>query len=367
MKKILVLASFPAPYRIGVFKGLLQEYDLDVFFATDKDQNRNNSYFVTKEDFNYRVITNDTDRKKYKEALKNIKNYDAVLAYDWYLPFAMKAEILSRLFNIPYIINCDGAFIKKELKFSEIVKSKVKSFFIKNASLCLASGKYAETYFLHYGAKEDKVKIHNFTSLYKDDLLYKEIPGDIKIDIKKRLGLSDKKIVLSIGQFIPRKGFDILLDSWKEFDDNNQLILIGGGNQEEYYQEKIKKLNLKNVQIIDYKDKKEIKEFYIASDIFVLPTREDIWGLVVNEALAHRLPVVTTNKCIAGLELITDNLLGSICDPSIEGIKEGLRKTIEMISQDQIDIRKHCLKKIENYTIENVVKQHIFNINSLFE
>lgn len=37
--KIMILASFPAPYRINVFKGLAERYDVDVFFQTDKDQN----------------------------------------------------------------------------------------------------------------------------------------------------------------------------------------------------------------------------------------------------------------------------------------------------------------------------------------
>lgn len=48
MKKVLVLSSFPAPYRVAVFKGLSNYYNLDVFFGDDKDQNRNKEYFEKK-------------------------------------------------------------------------------------------------------------------------------------------------------------------------------------------------------------------------------------------------------------------------------------------------------------------------------
>lgn len=53
-----------------------------------------------------------------------------------------------------------------------------------------------------------------------------------------------------------------------------------------------------------FKDKEEIRYFYLASDLFVLSIREDICGFVINEALAYGLPVITTNKCMVGLEIL---------------------------------------------------------------
>ena len=44
--------------------------------------------------------------------------------------------------------------------------------------------------------------------------------------------------------------------------------------------------------------------YYQAADMLVFPTREDIWGLVINEAMANGLPTVSTDKCVAALEMI---------------------------------------------------------------
>jgi glycosyltransferase involved in cell wall biosynthesis len=50
--------------------------------------------------------------------------------------------------------------------------------------------------------------------------------------------------------------------------------------------------------------KDELMLWYRAADVFVLPTRYDTWGLVINEAMAQGLPVITTSGALAGLELI---------------------------------------------------------------
>ena len=49
--------------------------------------------------------------------------------------------------------------------------------------------------------------------------------------------------------------------------------------------------------------------------MFVLPTREDIWGLVVNEAMAAGTPVITTTNCGAGMEILKNGDGGRIVPP----------------------------------------------------
>ena len=58
--------------------------------------------------------------------------------------------------------------------------------------------------------------------------------------------------------------------------------------------------DLTNVHFVGFKTKEQLEDYYRAADLFVLPTREDIWGLVVAEAMAYGLGVITTNRCNAG-------------------------------------------------------------------
>ena len=56
-------------------------------------------------------------------------------------------------------------------------------------------------------------------------------------------------------------------------------------------------------------------DYYRVADLFVLPTREDIWGLVVSEATAVGTPVNTTTNCGAGMEILKNGDGGRIVPP----------------------------------------------------
>ena len=102
----------------------------------------------------------------------------------------------------------------------------------------------------------------------------------------------------------------------------------------------------------------ETTKYYQAADIFVLPTRYDVWGLVINEALANGLPVITTQNCIAGKELIKDDKNGYLVSADDE--KELYLKINTLLLDEEL--RKHmcinALNSIKEYTIENMFKVH---------
>ena len=120
---------------------------------------------------------------------------------------------------------------------------------------------------------------------------------------------------------------------------------------------------MKNVQLVGFKQKEEIFEYYKAADLFVLPTREDIWGLVVNEAMAMGLPVVSTDMCVAATELIEDGVNGYIVP--VNDSKELTEAMKKMLRADSKAIGRINLQKISNYTYENVVYSHVAAINKV--
>lgn len=352
MKKILVLSSFPANYRVKVFAGIMENYEGTVLFGTGKNENRNADWFVKRSEFPFYIVDTLEGKKKAQECFKNLKDYDLILAYDWYQPWCIKFEIKALMLNIPYIVNCDGALPV----YKKGPKELVKKFIISHAKKCLSGGEYAKKYFLHYGANESNVVIHNFTSLTKEKIVSKPLTATEKSDKRKYLGLPDKTTVLAIGQFIERKGFDILLEAWgKIATDSVQLLIIGGGDKRPEYEALIKKDEIKNVIIKDFVPFEKIFEFYQASDVFALATREDIWGLIVNEAMASGVPVLISDKCIAGIELIENGLNGYVIE---ENSVDNWAKKLHMILADgenRYQMALNNLQKIQDWTLDNTV------------
>ena len=360
-KKVLILSSFPAPYRVGVFYQMKDYYDMDLFFGADYNENRNERWYSQSGNiFSFSVLGNDEADKKLVVALKNIRKYDFVICYDVYQKPAYIAIILCKLFRIPYFVNCDGAILKKN-----IFRDTVKRFLYKNASGCFSSGNSARDYYLFYGVPKNKIYRHQFSSLNRADIITTPITTNHKKLIKQEIGIPNKKTVITVGQFIPRKGFDVLIQAWEKVKGDSQLLIIGGGNEKENYEKYIYEKKISNILIFDYLEKLELFKYFKASEIFVLPTREDIWGLVVNEAMANGLPVITTNKCVAGIELIENGKNGYIVN--VNDVDSLAEKIQLLLDSDELrdSMQQLNIKLIQDWTIENIALCHINTINNV--
>lgn len=355
MKKVFIQSVYPAPYRVDVFEEISKEFDTFVVFENSCGDSRNKDFFKYNNNLNGIILDNQNSKDIYKKEIKKLQSYDIVLFYDYSSFISIKLIVKCILKKIPYLINCDGTV---EIKKS--VKGIIKRFLIKNSAGLLANGKSAEKYFLAYGADKNKIFKHNFSSLHKSDII-KQIPSEKeKKKLKSDLGLDYDRVFFSVGSFIYRKGYDLLLNALlKVNNDRIGFVIIGGGEEKENYLKFIEDNNLKNIQFLDFMNKEELKKYYDASDVFIFPTREDIWGLVINEAMSRGLPIVSSNKCVAAVELV-DRKNGDIFKSNaVDELAIILNKYFKMSSEKLCKMGHESLKKIQNYTIEDVGKSHI--------
>ena len=349
--KLLILSTIPVPYRTAVLCGLSRYYETDIFFERRYDQNRNQKYFVDQGGFY--LLDTEENQKRYKECLKNLREYDLVLAYDYTSRMGMELMLHCIVKGVPYALNCDGAFINPDF-----IKDRIKRFFVRRAALYFASGPSARDYFLHYGAREEKIRYHQFTSLTEQDIRTMLPTPEEKSGLREKHGLPPGVLVLTIGQFIYRKGFDILLRGWTDMPPESHLLIVGGGEKEEEYRGYIRDQHLAGVSIVGFLDKETLKEYYAASDIFVLPTREDVWGLVVNEAMACGLPVISTDMCIAGRELIRDGENGYVVPvQDAQALREKMVRLIEDRGL-RMQMGQNNLERMKGNTLERIVEAH---------
>ena len=158
-----------------------------------------------------------------------------------------------------------------------------------------------------------------------------------------------------MGSFIHRKGIDILLKACTNMEDT-AVVLIGGSDISAYKDMVSEKLK-EHIYPVGFKNKEEMKKYYQAADLMVLPTREDIWGLVINEAMAQGLPVVTTNRCLAGLTLVKNGENGyTVPVEGVEVLKQAIEKVFD--GDNASEFGRKSLEKIRNYTIERMAAEH---------
>ena len=358
--KILYLTNIPSPYRVDYFNELGKYCDLTVLFEMRGHKTRDKSWKEFKiKSFKGVFLKGPEfleDGKLGFEVIKYLKKgfYDYIIVANMSTITGMMAIFWMRLRKINYCIEGDGGFAGTGKGLKEWMKKRL----IAPAQICFSTSKSLDEYYLKYGALKERIYRYPFTSLYEKEILKSPISSEEKRRLKDEIGISEKYNIIYVGSFIYRKGVDLLIKAVSGLSDEWGIYLIGGAPIDEYLELK-KEFGIKQVHFIEFKKSNDLKKYYMASDLFVLATREDIWGLVVNEAMANALPVITTKKCGAGCTLIKNGYNGFLVEN--EDVKELSNKINELVESQELRLQcaKNALNTISEYTIENMVKAHM--------
>ncbi len=319
------------------------------------------------------------------------KPYDAIVICGYSSPTAMLAMGWLRLHRIPYYMEVDGGLIRQDSG----AKFRFKRALVRYARCWLSSGPHTTDYLVHYGADRQRIREYPFTSLYARDILPQAPTGEQKLALRRELGMGERKIVLYVGRFTREKGMDALLDAATALDGDTGVYFVGGeptpalgmGERKivlyvgRFTREKgmdalldaataldgdtgvyfvggeptpaqldfCEKENLSNVHFVGFRRKEQLQLYYQAADVFVLPTHSDVWGLVINEAMACGLPVITTDRCVAGLELVREGVNG--CLVPVEDRQALVDAMHRVLLGDYAGMGAAALETIRPYTL----------------
>lgn len=201
--------------------------------------------------------------------------------------------ILRHLYGIPYIVLLQGSEL---IHFNESLRyKKLMLYVFEHAKVIISNSEYMKNFYYDFSKLQSKVIT---THLGVD--LKSFLPLEPNHGIAAKLGLqSHNKIVLTVSNIVPRKGIDVLLKAIHKIkEDFPEIIyLIVGGNSPDYYKKKldtiIEELSLKNNVIwVGPVEHNELALYYSLCDVFVLPARDEAFGLVTLEANACNKAVV---------------------------------------------------------------------------
>jgi glycosyltransferase involved in cell wall biosynthesis len=167
------------------------------------------------------------------------------------------------------------------------------------------------------------------------------------------------KIIIFVGTLIPVKGIKYLIRAMallSENDSSIKLLLVGDGSERQELMTLTDELNLKdNIIFIGRVPNEKVPMYLAASDIFALPSKSEGFPLVVLEAMASGLPVVTTR--VRGLpEIVKEGVNGYIVDPQNS---EQLAAKLQMLINDsnlRQQISKNNKENVKLYSWRRITK-----------
>ena len=359
MKKILIVFNHPAPYKVRLFNELSKYFDLHVIFERKSASDRNKGFYF-EEKYNFTThkihgIKIGTEGLLSCGVKKHLQKYEYDLVImNGYSHFPeMNAISFLKKKKIPYVLYINGGTIKKESN----LKYKLKKHYIKLANAYFSPDEESNKYLEYYGANPKHILNYPYSTIYENEII-KEKPN--KESLRKELGISFEKIFVSAGQLIARKNYLSLVEEWQKFPGNYGLFLIGDGKQRPEIEALIKEKNLKNVVLTGFLPRDKMFKYFMASDAFLFPSKEDIYGHVINEAMSQGIPVISTNKVNSASKLINNGKNGFLLE-KLEGeeFKEAVQHVLNLDSFDS------CVSTAKENTIEKMADVHIKMINEV--
>lgn len=178
------------------------------------------------------------------------------------------------------------------------------------------------------------------------------LPYNINIKKFKERKPNKKIKLLYVGQFIYRKGIDLILESFNFLDrkilENIECTFVGNGPLRKKIIDKTKKYNF--IKLVNFKSRKDLIEIYSHNDILLFPSKYDGWGVVPMEAMSSKMSLIISKKCGIS-EYLYNKKNGLIIEPNSKDIS----KAITYYFNNQSKINNHGSNNL------NLMKKSLLN------
>jgi len=317
--RLALLTEIPAPYRLPLFRALADEPDVDlrVLFLARTDPRR--SYPSPAGDLGFphevlpghgvvrggrwTVVSRGTVR-----ALRRVRP-DVVVVGGWNQPAFWEALAFVRTHRVPLVTWVEST--AGDARPGSRPGRLAKRLFVRASAAFLVPGAAAADYLRELGAAPGRIVVAPNASRL-DAPPPREPPGEICR-------------VLFAGRLAPEKGVDVLL---RAVDGLPVELAVAGAGPE---RERLEAAAPANARFLGNLQPADLASAYAHADVFVLPSRSEPWGMVLNEAASAGLALVATDAAGAARELVEDGVNGFVVPAGDAG---ALRTALDRLAAD---------------------------------
>lgn len=386
--KFVVIVSHPIQYHAVLWKSLakMDELDFDVFFCSNHGQNAS-----LDKDFGVRFKWDIPLKEGYRS--KSFKNIGFGSGFFKFVNLGLLLQLLSSRVDVVYFHGVNNftaylAFWICKLKgaktvirniahniegvnkssFRFILKNFIYGTIFRKSTYCLYIGKHNKVFYKNFKVNDAKL-LH--APHVVDNVFFqsKILHQDRKGRFKESLGVDKESLVLLFcGKLIPIKQPKMLLEafSFAKFNHKVTLLFVGDGILRKELEEmavKIKTAN-KEIKFLGFKNQSELPAIYSITDVLVLPSVRETWGLVVNEALNYSNAIIVSDHVGCGEELVKNKTGLIFSKNSTQELQHSLEKMVN-IDAFRINCQKNAAEVINNWSVNEFVGAIQYIVNEI--
>jgi D-inositol-3-phosphate glycosyltransferase len=244
---------------------------------------------------------------------------DVVHIHDAMYMSSLIAVFMARTYRKPVIITQHVGLVQHPawwvVRAQKIMHGTVGRWVFGSGRVVFTLNDRVMSHARRYGARSSRLKpIANGVDIE----LFSPVSSDEKLHLRKRLGLSiDKPIVLFVGRFVPKKGFDKVMAA----RDGSYQIVFAGGEADPF--------TANDIVLIGKLNQKELADYYRAADVFVLPSEGEGFPLSIQEAMAAGLPIITTYDDGYGRYNLDAQLFKMLHQPNAHSVRAAIKSVLQ--------------------------------------
>lgn len=368
--RLLVFDTHPIQYRSPVFRALFQKHPHShvCFFNDSFDGNKwwfnevgkiphQNWELELKHGFpNETIGTKKLGFLGSYRALKKILETQvpaAVVIYGYYQPEHWMLWWLCRRLGIALIF-IGESFTRGGSIPRRILKKFIQPVFFNSVSQVVAIGEKTRAFYESLRVEPFRMTGAKYCVDVSFFALSQGASEETRQRVRKDLDIPSEAFVqLFVGRLFERKRPWDMLELHRKLSQLSKVytVIVGNGNLEENLRAKAKREE--RILILGFRNQSETRELYHASDLLIVPSEFESWGLVVNEAFACRLPAIVTDTCGVADDLVIHGETGFIYKVGeLETAAELVRRLLED-PKEHARLRKNVYSKVTNdYRVE---------------
>ncbi len=335
-KRLAVATTHPIQYHAPWFRALAEhrEIDLEVLYchqATPQEQA--NAGFNVEFDWDVSLLEGYPHRFLRNVARKPSLNgfagldtpelativkdgkFDAVIVTGWHYKSAWQAMRACWKTGTPVMARSDSHLHAGRGLLKRTMKRPLHSWFIPRLDACLPVGRWSRDYFLHYGARPDRIFI---VPHVVDVDFFRQEAGRLRsqqTELRRAWQLDEAATVfLFAGKFIEKKRPLDFVRAIASANNNGKRIMglmVGDGPLRQACEDSVKTTHAP-IRFAGFLNQSRMPNAYAAADALVLPSESETWGMVVNEAMASGKPCIVSDGVGCAPDMILSGKTGDV-------------------------------------------------------
>jgi len=275
-------------------------------------------------------------------------HFDAFIVTGWFLKSYWQAIRACQRYNVPILVRGDSQLGTKRSLLKRLIKKILYRWVIKQFDGFLVVGKNAEEYVRHYGASTERI----FQAPHFVDIAWFKQRSELteRAAFREKLGIKPNEIVLLfVGRLVDfKRPLDIVyaLSKLKASDIQARALFVGNGKLADKITYLAKTLNVA-VSLVGFKNQTELPSYYTASDLLILSSSSETWGLVVNESFACGTPAIVSDAVGCVPDMIEEGKTGlSYPVGNIQRLSQVIIKMIPQLTTTEVH---HAIEQKNRY------------------